>query len=453
MMMIAASLAGVWAASRPAVLTYRWVPANPAYTEHYFLVVTKTAGGFQAFVRNPENNAGASIGTRAITPAAMNRDGTVTFQGVTYHRPVRAELRWFYPLPSRTWHYRKPQALSDGWNEETLAQAGMRQAPIAALIQGVAADRAPMLHSPYIQSIAIARHGRLVLDQYFYGFTAAYPHDVRSAGKSVTTLLVGRAIEDTDAFSPSSRVLSLLHAYRPVKNDDARKERMTVANLMTMAPGFACDDNDDSSPGNEDAMQSRPKGTDWYRYTLDLPMTSAPGTRAVYCSAGINLLGAIVQTETRVPLDRYFRERFAIPMQFGTYNLWLMPPPMNAAYMAGGDRFRPRDFLKFGQLLLDRGYWHGRQIVDSAWLAQSIVPRTAPEGEGDHYGFGWHLTQVTVNGRTYQVVNAGGNGGQLLIVLPSLDAAAMVTAGNYNQFGVWRRFLPQMVTAMVRACE
>jgi CubicO group peptidase (beta-lactamase class C family) len=200
-------------------------------------------------------------------------------------------------------------------------------------------------------------------------------------------------------------------------------------------------------------MQSQPPGTDWYRYTLDLPMLSEPGTRAIYCTAGINLLGAIVQAETHTPLDRYFRDRFALPLQFGTYNMWLMPAPANAAYMGGGDRFRPRDFLKFGEVLLDGGTWHGRQIVDSSWIAQSLVSRTAPEGEGDHYGYGWHLTQVTVDARTYNVVNAGGNGGQLLIVVPSLDVAVMLTAGNYNQFPVWRRFLPEVVTVVVRACE
>jgi len=81
----------------------------------------------------------------------------------------------------------------------------------------------------------------------------------------VTTLIVGRAIAETGTFSAASRVLPLLPQYRNVRNDDARKGRMTVANLMTMASGLACDDNDDASPGNEDTMQSRPSGTDWYR--------------------------------------------------------------------------------------------------------------------------------------------------------------------------------------------
>ena len=168
----------------------------------------------------------------------------------------------------------------------------MQEAPLARVIDAIVGMRAPALRSPYIQSISIARHGRLVLDEYFYGFTPDTPHDTRSAAKSVATLIVGRAIEDTRRFTPQSRVLSLLPSYLPVRNDDARKAAMTVADLMTMASGLACNDNDDSSPGNEDTIQSRPAGTNWYRYTLDLPMTERsparpPSTvrRASICSA------------------------------------------------------------------------------------------------------------------------------------------------------------------------
>jgi CubicO group peptidase (beta-lactamase class C family) len=165
------------------------------------------------------------------------------------------------------------------------------------------------------------------------------------------------------------------------------------------------------------------------------------------------LLGAIIATETKQPLAQYFADRFAVPMQFGTYAMWLMPPPAGQAYMGGGDYFRPRDFLKFGQLLLDGGRWNGSQVVDPSWIAQSTEPRVAPEGEGDRYGYGWHVSSLDVDGATYHVVNAGGNGGQLMIVVPERDLAIMVTAGNYNQFPVWRSFLPSVTAAAIRSCD
>jgi CubicO group peptidase (beta-lactamase class C family) len=103
-------------------------------------------------------------------------------------------------------------------------------------------------------------------------------------------------------------------------------------------------------------------------------------------------------------------------------------------------------------LLLEGGAWEGRQIVDSNWIEASVMPRTAPQGEGDRYGYGWHVTSVSVAGQIYPVVSAGGNGGQLLIVIPKLDVAIMVTAGNYGQYSVWRTFLPNITRAVIQSC-
>lgn len=475
-----AALVGIWAATQsPPPLVNRWTPPLRE-TLHYFLVVTQQPDGtISAFIRNPESNAGIALGTRSIhvhgtaldlaAPEKPDVDASffgraLTLRGfpasgaaVTFHRASEAELRWYYPSAAPRWTYRAPRALNDGWTVGTLASAGLREAAIAPLLQGIVAQRSPVLRSPYIQSIAIARHGRLVLDEYFYGFTPDTPHDVRSAGKSVTGLLVGRAIEDTQAFTPQTAVLSYLPQYLRLANDDARKHRITVENLMTMSSGLACDDNDDQSPGNEDTMQSQTAQPDWYQYTLDLPMASDPGAKAVYCSAGINLLGAIVAKATNTALTRYFYDRFAAPMQFGSYAMWLMPPPVSQAYMGGGDRFRPRDFLKFGQLFLKGGSWNGRPIVDASWLRESVIQRTvmnpdAPGG-GDRYGYTWHLSTLYVAGKHYDVVNAGGNGGQILAVVPALDMAVMITAGNYNQYPVWKAFLPEVVGAAIRAAQ
>jgi CubicO group peptidase (beta-lactamase class C family) len=489
-MMIA--FAGVWAATQaPPAAVNQWIqPANdpwPRYaiavrpvdeTMHYFLVVSASADGtLRAFVRNPEANIGAFIGTRTLVAdgaklrlvgagkrdvsGRVNADGTLTLDlpgtgnDLVFHRPTAEELRWFYPRASATWVYRAPSGGADGWPVGTLGQVGLRLQPIAAAMQSIVSLRSPVLTSPYVQSVAIARHGRLVLDEYFYGFDADRPHDVRSAGKSVTTLLVGRAIADTAHFTPQTPVLAFLPQYAPFANDDARKRRMTVENLMTMASGLACDDNDDASPGNEDTMQNQSTQPDWYKYTLDLPMQYDPGTRAVYCSAGINLLGAIVLRATGVPLERYFYERFAAPMHFQQYGMWLMPPPTNAAYMGGGDYFRPRDFMKFGQLFLSRGVWSGRGVVDDAWLRASVVQRTIMNedayAEGDRYGYGWHLGMLTVGGRRYRFVDAGGNGGQQLVILPQLDMLVMITAGNYNQYRVWKDFLGEFAGAAIRS--
>ena len=444
-------------------------------TEHLFLVVrTGGDGTTQAFIRNPERNLGAYVGLRAVTlqgttvrlvrpekPDVIGRydpsRGTLTLRlddppgDVVLERASAANAAAFFARPKMTsYAYRRPLEDGDGWQTAALADAGLDADKIAAVMNEILRGGTPSLRAPYIQSVQIARHGKLVLDEYFYGFDADRPHDVRSAGKSVTTLLVGRAIEDGAPLAAQTPVYPLFAEYAPFANDDPRKASITVEHLMTMAAGYACDDNGDTWTG-EDAMQSQHAQPDWYKWTLDLPLAFAPGTKAYYCSPEINLLGAIVQKSTRTWLPDYFAARFAAPMQFGRYAMWLTGPPADTAYMAGGDYFRPRDFLKFGQLFLDRGRWHGTPVIDPRWLDASAMPRTTIEGEIGGYGYAWHVFDVVVGGRTYHAINAGGNGGQLMTVIPELDMAIMIAAGNYGQYPVWSKYIERTIPDLAAA--
>jgi CubicO group peptidase (beta-lactamase class C family) len=462
---------GAWIAQRDygpyPKMVWRNVATVPHDVEHMYLYITRAAdGSLQAFIRNPEQNAGARVGTRTVVISGnalrLERPNSDPIAGtwspdtntLTLTNPGLPGAYAFTRAPMITalapYLDHKPQAQNDGWPTATLASAAIDPTAIAQIVNGIR-NTTPAPRAPYIQSLLITRHGKLVLDEYFNGFGPTRPHDVRSAGKSVATLLVGRAIQDTHAFSPQTRIAALLSQYEPLANDSAQKEAITVANLMSMSAGYACDDNADNSPGGEDTMQSQTAQPDWYKFTLDLPMQFAPGTRALYCSAEINLLGAIVSKETGSPLTSYFDQRFARPLQFGAYGMWLMPPPTNAAYMAGGDYFLPRDFLKLGQLFLNNGRWHGKQIIDPKWLADSAAKHSFVEGGGGDYGYGWHLATYTVGGRTVKAINAGGNGGQLMYVFPQLDMVVMITAANYGQYPVWSAFQTQLVPQVLAA--
>jgi len=464
---------GQWIQNASGTFDYRWAtplagrPEPLADVIHLLLYVQPASDGkASAFIRNPEFNAGAFIGTRTLTldgstvrllapgrPDVVGRYEASVDRLVFHFTQLPGEFEFHRmaqsdPLP---YVYHPPQQSADGWQVGSLQTAGIDARGIAKVIDTEVLPAPTSLRAPFIQSLVIARYGRLVLDEYFNGFDADRPHDVRSAGKSVTTLLVGRAIEDGADLTPHSRVYTLLARYAPFANFDDRKARMTLADLMSMQSGYACDDNDDNSPGNEDVMQSQTKQLDWYKYALDMPMQSAPGTKAVYCTAGINLLGAIVAESAKQWLPSYFATRFAQPMQFGRYALWLMPAPVNDAYMGGGDRFRPRDFLKFGQLLLNNGSWNGKHVIDTAWLQAVATKRSTIADEMGNYGWGWHLYTYDVGGKKIQAISAGGNGGQLLFVFPQLDMTVMITAANYGQYPVWSGYIEKLVPELL-AC-
>ncbi len=374
-------------------------------------------------------------------------------------RNTRSETAGFFPRPpgEPKYVYRKPPATADGWTTARARDAGMDEAMLAKLIQRLI-DADPSVRRPaLIHSILVAYKGKLVLEEYFYGFDRDTPHDLRSAGKTFSSVMLGAAMKEGVPIAPETPVYSLLAGMGPFANPDPRKSQITLAHLMTHTSGLACDDNDSASPGNEETMQNQRQQLNWWKYTLDLPMAHDPGSRYAYCSANMNLAGAALTAAARTWLPEYFERTVARPLQFGPHYWNLMPT--GEGYLGGGAYIRPRDLLKVGQAYLDGGLWHGRRLVDESWVKVSTSPHAevTPASTGldpkqfpNFYneavdGYAWHLSSMHVGEHTYRDYAATGNGGQLLIVVPDLDLTVVFTAGNYGQGGIWGRFRDQIV--------
>jgi len=102
-----------------------------------------------------------------------------------------------------------------------------------------------------IDSLLIARHGNLVIEGYFHGFDKERPHDMRSASKTFAPILAGIARDRSVNLSSDTPIYPLFLEDEPFPHWDARKSHVPLKALMTMTSGFACDDNNDTSPGNE----------------------------------------------------------------------------------------------------------------------------------------------------------------------------------------------------------
>jgi len=402
---------------------------------------------YRSFLRNPERNIGVFFPIVSATVDGdeiqfKNAEGDVQFVGKSvvpgerfslqlrrrgdvfdFTRRSRQEALAFYPRRSAepTSDLLRPAEVDDGWQTASPAEARLDQELLENLINEIAAFEPTELRQPYIHSILIARRGKLVIEEYFHGFHRDTPHDSRSA--------VGIALEQGLVSSIDEPVYPLFGGVDAFANPDPRKEQMSLRHLVTMSPGFDCNDNDYDTPGNEDVMQSQSEQPDWYRYTLDLPMVAEPGDSDAYCTAGINLIGGALKAKTGMSLPRFFHESFAVPLNVSHYHMNLSPT--YDGYMGGGIRLRPRDFLKMGQLYLDGGVWNGQRIISEDWVRGSAGPQ-ASINRSDDYGFAWWRSTYEVNGRAIETYSAAGNGGQNLFVVPELDLVVMINAGNYS---------------------
>jgi CubicO group peptidase (beta-lactamase class C family) len=441
-----------------------------------YLFISTKDGKTTATASNPEGNFfrrriysvtrdGANVSLEAngkkMEGTWDEKNGTLSLQVVNWLPPFQFTHRTaddavgFYPrtpLDKSAWSYRTPVPDGDGWRTASMQAEGLNEAPIAELIHRIlVAD--PTSTSLKIQSLLIARHGHLVLEEYFYGFDEDRVHDMRSAGKTFATVLVGLAKERGAKLTPQTPIYPLFKQYSSFANWDDRKAKITLRDVMTMTAGNACDDNNDDSPGNEDRMQSDEKQRDWYKYSLDLPMLKDPGGEdAVYCSGDLNLVGGAVAAATHRWLPEFFDETLARPLQFGRYYLNLMPD--GQAYMGGGAYLRPRDQLKLGQLYLDGGLWNGKRIVSKEWVGEStsVHSHFDPKyslGQQHEYGYGWHINDLKSGAKTYRAFAAGGNGGQFVIVVPDLDLVVGITGGSYGEFDQWYRWELELVPQFI----
>ena len=420
-------------------------------------------GRLSATIRNPEANLfRGRVYTVVLNgdAVAFQRDGHANFDGRldTESDSLQIPLLNSYPAfkltrrgdgtavgfnprigeDARRYVYRPPLAAGDGWPTGTLAEAGIDSPAIAELIERILTTPAGSENPVAMHSLLIARHGKLVLEEYFFGTDAWRTHDMRSASKTFTSALVGIARQNGVPVAADTRVYAVGKTAKP----DPRREALTLGHLLSMTSGLDCDDNRDS-PGNEDTMQNQDKQPDWVQYALDLPMLSTPGgDHAIYCSASINLAAGVLRKITNTWIPDLFYQTLARPLGITEYHLNLAPN--GEAYMGGGWYLRPRDQLKLGQLYLNGGTWNGKRLVSKEWVGEStsvhatFTPR--PPFDTDHgYGYAWHSRPLEFGGRTYRDYYAAGNGGQYVIVIPSLDLVIGITGGDYSEA---RKFYP-----------
>ena len=328
--------------------------------------------------------------------------------------------------------YRAPSPREDGWTVARARDAGMDEARLQTMVRSIIAADPAADTTPRVHSVLVARRGRLVLEEYFRGYSADRPQDLRSASKTFNSVMAGAVMLAGVKLDPSTPASRFLTFTGPA---DPRKERITFGHLLTHTTGLACDDNDDKSPGNENTMQEQSEQPDWHRYTLTLPVVNEPGRVAAYCSGTMSLAGHMIARATGMWLPEVFDRYVARPMGIERWHMNLTPS--GDGYGGGGMRLLPRDLLKFGEVYLRGGRWNGRRIVSEEWVRQSTA-QVVPVENGD--GYGWHRAVLTVNGRKYQEFEANGNGGQFLIVVPELDLTVVFTASDYQRYRVWRKF-------------
>jgi CubicO group peptidase (beta-lactamase class C family) len=327
-----------------------------------------------------------------------------------------------------------PAKMEDGWSVSRPEEQGLDPALICAI-----GPRLDAWKDANVHAVVVARHGVLVYERYFAGedqnwgkplgrvtYNADMVHDLRSVTKSLTSLVVGIAVDRGWIKDLDAPVLSFFPEYGDLHSPE--KDRITLRHLLMMSTGLAWDESTPySDPQNSETQLYQ--AADPYRYVLERPIANPPGEIFNYITGAPSVLGAVLCKVTGKPLDQLEKEVLFEPLGIADAE-WTHFD--NGDPMAGGGlRLRPRDLAKIGQLVLARGAWNGRQIVSAAWIEQSTAPRLNAYSMY-FYGYQWWLGRSLVNGRQVDWVAGRGYGGQRLFIVPSEDIVVVVMAGHYD---------------------
>jgi len=278
-------------------------------------------------------------------------------------------------------------------------------------------------------------------------FDSTSVHDLRSVSKSVVGLLVGVAIQQGKIASVTTPALQFYPEYADLRSPE--RDAVTLERLLTMSSGLRWNEAV-TTYGGFDNDETR-LYWDWapYRYVLSRPFDAVPGAEFNYNGGGTAVLADILARTTGASLREYARASLFEPLGISDWE-WVADPYGRPLAFAGL-RMRPRDLAKIGRMVLDHGQWQGRQVVPADWVNASLRPHIAT-GDGLNYGYQWWVGGVDWQGRVLTWSAAFGNGGQRLYVVPELDLAVVITAGDYNSRQIGRTVsqLFKQVVATVR---
>jgi CubicO group peptidase (beta-lactamase class C family) len=330
--------------------------------------------------------------------------------------PSKADLEAvdFTPLPG------------DDWEVSTPAEQGIDPMLVAALYHNAAE-----LETLY--GLLVVKDGYLIAEDYFNEGSVDQKALVQSAAKSITSALVGLALDQGCFSSVDQKMIDFFPDFAD-QIVDPRKKQITIRNMLQMRSGYPPEESD---PALWEAVLSG----DYVHLVADFPLTNDPDTEFQYSNLTAHWLGVIVARACDTDLKSFAQEHLFNPLG-GEIGNW--KKDLDGYNWAGGEiHISARDAAKFGLLYLNDGQFAGEQIIPAGWVRDSLqtYSQNAYDNIGDFrdIGYGYQWWSADVGG--HHVNFAWGHGGQLIVLLDDLNMVVVVTADPFylvNSSESWR---------------
>ncbi len=350
--------------------------------------------GDGAALPRPRPAAGARPTRRGLRVALLTVG--LAWGGCAHHEPEPPDY-W----PTEAWQSASPES------------QGVSSARLADALDWVAD------HQAAIHSLTVVRHGRLVLDACFNGYTAGTPHEVGAITQSVLGTLTGVALAQGQLKSLDQKVLDFFPDHQ-VERADARRGQLSLRDLLTQQSGISW-----VTQPTEVSLSNMTQTVDWVHFMLSQPMADEPGRTFVDNGGAAHLLSALLTRATGLSAADYAQDRLFGPMGIHP-GPWPLGPQKRYSHGWGGLHLTPHDLARLGLLYLQHGRWEDRQLVPDTWIEAATSRQVQLKGDAG-FGYLWWIEDEPEG-----MFTARGRGGQRLMVWPDKQAIVVITGGGLD---------------------
>jgi len=310
--------------------------------------------------------------------------------------------------------------LSPSFGTSTPEAEGLDSAKLLDLTNWVNDGKLPIF------SILISRDGKLVFELYTSSLNRDAAHYVMSVTKSITSALIGIAIDKHIIPGADATVGKVLPPWLFAGPPDLQRfSGVTVKDVLGMSA------LDASEPPHSETPEDIQRGKDFTAsknrtvFALTQKILPVPGISYQYNDITPQLATGMIAYATSKTALQFAQDTLFGPLGFRNQE-WMGQDATGIDNGAYGLRLRPIDMQKFGNLYLRAGNWNGKQLVSKAWIDLSFHPwiRTQPKLRQPNYGWYW-WSDTFGAGWTAHVAN--GWRGQRIAVIPEHQMVVTVT--------------------------
>ncbi len=270
------------------------------------------------------------------------------------------------------------------------------------------------------RSFLVVVDNKLLFEKYYDGGGINELNSLKSVTKSITSLLTGKAI-DLNLIKNVDQEISEFFPEYFTEVDDSLKNSIRIKNLLTMSAGFRWNNFGGKYRSGWDLY----KGNRHEYMITKTVMENKPGEIFNYNSGLSHMLSGIITNESTMKTDQFAEKYLFEPLGIKKYK-WTAD--RNGYNLGNSELFlTSRAMAKIGLLVLNKGYWFDKQIIDSTYVKEMLSPQIKTEGIGQkycqNYGYQWWVKDY----KNIRINFAAGYGGQYIFVIPKLKVVIVFT--------------------------